>query len=197
MDQERLQYAVQRLVDIALIVGTWMAIATVFGAGVAIDIVAGAEFAPAVPVLEIQGVALLSGFLAVTGALALVSLHRHVALLLGNLAGLTALVAMTAYLVPDHGADGAAVAMLVADCGLVVLYGLVLFGSRVVHYDLELVPRIAIAAVASAALVFTPLERIPLVIAATVVYWAVLVVLRGLPHEVIDALLRREPRTTT
>jgi hypothetical protein len=87
--------------------------------------------------------------------------------------------------------------MLAADTGLVVLYGFVLFGSGVVHYDLELVPRIAVAALASGALVVTPLEGIPLVVAATVVYWAVLVVLRGLPPEVIDALLRREPRTTT
>jgi O-antigen/teichoic acid export membrane protein len=196
-DRERLQYAVQRLVDIALIVGTWMALATILGATVAIDIVAGAAFEPAVPVLQIQGAALLAGFLAITGALALVSLHRHVVILVGNFAGLTAIIVLTAALVPEYGAKGAAVATLAAESGVVVFYGFVLFGSRVVHYDLELVPRIAIAGAASAALVLTPLERIPLVVAATVVYWAVLVVLRGIPSEVIDALLRREPRTTT
>jgi O-antigen/teichoic acid export membrane protein len=196
-DRERLHYAVQRLVDIALIVGTWMALATILGATVAIDIVAGAAFEPAVPVLQIQGAALLAGFLAITGALALVSLHRHVVILVGNLAGLTAIIVLTAALVPEYGAKGAAVATLAAESGVVVFYGFVLFGSRVVHYDLELVPRIAIAGAASAALVLTPLERIPLVVAATVVYWAVLVVLRGIPSEVIDALLRREPRTTT
>lgn len=195
-DQERLQYAVQRLVDIALIVGTWMALATAFGAGVAIDIVAGADFEPAISVLQIQAGALLSGFLAITGALALVSLHRHVALLLGNLVGLVAIIVLTATLVPHYGADGAAIAMLAADSGLVVLYGVVLFGSRIVRYDLQLVPRIAVAGLASAALVLTPLERIPLVVTATAVYWAVLMLLRGLPHEVIDALLRREPRAT-
>jgi O-antigen/teichoic acid export membrane protein len=195
-DPERLQYAVQRLVDIALIVGTWMALATGFGAGIAIKIVAGSDFEPAVPVLQIQSVALLSGFLAFTGALALVSLHRHVALLVANLAGLAAIAVLTAVLVPDHGAEGAALAMVIADTGLVVIYGAVLFGSRVVYWDPELLPRIAIAAVLSFALLLTPLEDIPLVIAATVVYWLVLVLLRGLPGEVIDALLRREPRST-
>jgi O-antigen/teichoic acid export membrane protein len=195
-DQERLQYAVQRLVDIAVIVGTWMALATALGADVAVDVVAGAAFEPSVPVLQILSVVLLSGFLAVTGALALVSLHRHVALLVGNLVALTATIVLTAALVPDHGAQGAAVAMLVADSGLAVLYGLVLFGSRVVHYDLELVPRVVVAAALSLALVLTPLERIPLVVAATIVYWGVLAVLRGIPPEVIDALLRREPRST-
>jgi hypothetical protein len=141
-------------------------------------------------------VALLSGFLAVTGALALVSLHRHFALLVGNLIGLTAIVVLTATLVPSYGAKGAAVAMLAADAGLVVLYGIVLFGSRVVHYDITLVPRVMVAGALSLALVFFPLERIPLVVTGTIVYWGALAVLRGIPHEVIDALMRREPRST-
>ena len=121
--------------------------------------------------LQIQAAALLSGALAVTGALALVSLHRHMALLLGNLAGLVAIILLTAVLVPDYGAKGAAIAMLIADTGLVILYGLVLFGSRAVKYDFELVPRIAIAAAACAAVALTPLDGIPLVVTATVVYW--------------------------
>ena len=62
----------------------------------AIDIVAGAEFEDAVPVLQIQGLALLAGFLAVTGAFALVSLRRHTALLVGNLVGLAASIVLTA-----------------------------------------------------------------------------------------------------
>ena len=156
-----------------------MALATALGASVAIQIVAGAAFEPAVPVLQILAAALLSGSLAVTGALALVSLHRHMALLLGNLAGLRAIIVLTAVLVPDYGAKGAAIAMLIADSGLVILYGVVLFGSRAVKYDFELVPRIAIAALACAAVALTPLDGIPLVVTATVVYWLVLVVLRG------------------
>jgi O-antigen/teichoic acid export membrane protein len=196
-DRERLQYAVQRLVDIAFILGTWIALATGLGASIAIEIVAGAEFKPAVAVLQIQSVALLSGFLAVTGALALVSLHRHRALLLGNLAGLAAIIVLAAILVPDYGAKGAAVAMVIADSGLVLLYGASLFGSRVVHYDPELLPRVAVAALLSLALILTPLRGIPLVVASTLVYWAVLALLRGLPGEVIDALLRRPPRSTS
>jgi O-antigen/teichoic acid export membrane protein len=194
-DRERMQYAVQRLVDIALIVGTWMGLSTVLGADVAIEIVAGADFQPAVPVLQIQGVALLAVFLAITGAFALVSLHRHAVLLVGNLVGLAASVGLTAALVPEFGAKGAALATLAAEVGIVTLYAIVLFGRRVVHYDFELVPRVVVAAVLAFLLVFTPLDRIPLVIAATLVYWGGLYLLRGIPSEVIDALLRREPRT--
>ena len=195
-DRERLQYAVQRLVDIALIVGTWMALATILGAELAIDIVAGDDFGPAVPVLQIQGLALIVAFLAVTGAFALVSLHRHVALLVGNLVGLSASIVVTAILVPEFGAKGAAYATLAAESGIVALYGIALFGTRMVHYDLELVPRIAVAGVLAAALVLTPLEGIALVVAATLVYWVGLYIVRGIPHEVIDALLHREPRQT-
>jgi O-antigen/teichoic acid export membrane protein len=193
-DPERLQYAVQRLIDIALIVGTWMALSTIFGAGVAVAIVAGADFEPATPVLQIQGPVLLASFLAVTGALALVSLRRHVALLVGNLVGLVLIVVLTAVFVPEFGAEGAAAATLVAETGIVVLYGVVLFGSRIVRYDLNLAPRVAVAAVLTSLLALTPLEDIPLVLAATAVYWSVLFLLRGVPPEVIDALLRREPR---
>jgi O-antigen/teichoic acid export membrane protein len=195
-DHERLQYAVQRLVDIALIVGTWMAIATFLGARVAIDIVAGADFEPAVSVLQIQAGALLAGFLAITGALALVSLHRHAALLVANLVGLTAIIVLTAILVPEFGAKGAAVATLAAESGLAVLYGAVLFGSRVVRYEFVLVPRIVLAGVLSLLLVLTPLDGAVLVLVATAVYWGALFAVRGIPGEVIDALLRREPRQT-
>ena len=191
-DRERLQYAIQRLIDIALIVGTWLGLLTVLGADVAIEIVAGKDFQPAVPVLQIQGVALVASFLAVTGAFALVSMHSHVGLLISNVAGLTASIVLTAALVPEYGAKGAAVATLVAETGLVVLYGIFLFGKRVVHYDFTLVPRVVVAGGLAFVLVFTPLDRIPLVVAATLAYWAVLFALRGVPPEVMDALRRRD-----
>jgi O-antigen/teichoic acid export membrane protein len=194
-DRERLQYAVQRLVDIALIVGAWMALAMILGARVAIDVVAGADFREAVPALQIQGLAMVPVFLSITGALALVSLRRHVAVLAGNAVGLTIIIVVTAILVPKMGAEGGAVATLTAECVIALLYGVVIFGSRVVRYDLELVPRIAIAAALAAALALTPLGGAVLVLSATAVYWGALFLLRGVPPEVVDALLRREPRT--
>ena len=192
-DSERLQYAFQRLVDIALIVGTWMALGTIFGADAAIAIVAGPDFEPAVPVLQIQGAALVSSFLAITGGFVLISMRRHVALLVGNAVGLAAAVVLTTTLVREFGAEGAAWATLVAETLIVVLYGAVLLGRRLVHYDLELPPRVLVAAALAATVAFLPFGSIVLVVASTVVYWSVLFALRGVPHEVIDALLRREP----
>jgi hypothetical protein len=94
--------------------------------------------------------------------------------------------------VPEFGAKGAAFATLAAEAGIAGLYWIVLLGSGMVRYDLTLVPRVVAAGLPAAALVFTPLEDIPLVVAATLVYWIVLLAVRGIPPEVIDALLRRE-----
>jgi O-antigen/teichoic acid export membrane protein len=192
-DRERLQYAIQRLIDIALIAGTWVALSTVLGADVAIELVAGGDFQPAVPVLQIQGVALLASFLAITGALVLVALHRHMALLIGNVVALVGSIVLTAVLVQSSGAKGAAVATLLGEAGLVGLYAIALFGSRAVRYDLELVPRVAAAGLLAFVLVFTPLDRVPLLVVSTLVYWGALYLLRGIPHEVIAALRRRGP----
>ena len=194
-DPERLQYAVQRLVDIALIVGIWMALGTVFGAELAVAVVAGPDFEPSIRVLQILGFALVANFLAVTGGLALVSVHRHVALLVANFVALLVAIALTLALVPPYGAEGAATATLVAEGTLAVLYGIVLLGRRVVRYDLDLLPRIVVAAALASALAFAPFGSLVLVVAATVVYWGALFALRVIPAEVIDALLRREPRS--
>ena len=192
-DRERLQYVIQRLLDIALIAGTWVGLSTVLGADVAIEIVAGDDFQPAVPVLQIQGIALLASFLAITGAFALVSLHRHLALLVGNIVALVGSIVLTAVLVESSGAKGAAVATLVGEAGLVGLYAIALFGSRAARYDLTLVPRVAAAGLLAFALVFTPLDRVPLLVVSTVVYWGALYLLRGIPPEVVAALRRRGP----
>ena len=194
-DRERLQYAFQRLIDISLIVGTWMAIGTVFGADAAIAIVAGPDFEPAVPVLQIEGVALLSSFLAITGGFVLISMRRHIALLVGNAVGLLTAIVLTTILVRAYGPEGAATATLVAETVIVVAYAFVLARSRLVHYDLHVPPRVIVAAGLAAALALAPLGSLALVAVSTVVYWGVLFALRGVPHEVIDAVLRRPPRT--
>ena len=181
-DQERLQYAVQRLVDIALIVGTWMALATALGAEVAVDIVAGPTSSRRFPSSRSCPWRSCRAFLAVTGALALVSLHRHFALLAGNLVGADG----------DHRAhrDPRSELWRQGRCGRDarrgrgsrILYGVVLFGSRVVHYDLELVPRVIVAGRSRSRRSCSRRWRgSRSSSAATVVYWGVLALSAGHP----------------
>ena len=188
-DLERLEYALKRVVEMALIVGAWMALATVFGAGVAIDIVAGDEYKPAVPVLQIAGGVLVASFVAIAVAFALVSLHRHRVLLIGNALALSTSVLLTVLLVPEYGAKGAALAILVGELELASLYLVVLFRPGAFELDFVVVAKVAIATAAAVALILTPLDGALLVVVATVVYWSVLWAVRGIPDEIWEAFV--------
>ncbi len=59
-DDDRFVYAMRRILELSLILGTWMAMCAVVGAQVAIDVLAGSEGQPAVDVLRIQGITLVS-----------------------------------------------------------------------------------------------------------------------------------------
>ncbi|HEY6781311.1 MAG TPA: oligosaccharide flippase family protein, partial [Thermoleophilaceae bacterium] len=63
-NHERLGYGFQRVFDIALILGVWMAVTIAVAAGFAIAVVAGPQFAPAADVLRIQGIAMIGSFIA-------------------------------------------------------------------------------------------------------------------------------------
>jgi O-antigen/teichoic acid export membrane protein len=191
VDRARLDYALRRVFEIAVIVGVWMALATVLGASFALAVVAGDGFGPSVGVLQIQGLALVPSFLATAAGFALISLRLNVGLLVANAVALTSTVALTLALVPWIEAKGAAVAMLAGDFTLAVLYGITLARAGALSFELAVVPRVAVAAGLAALLALTPLPDVALVAGATVVYFAVLFLLRGVPPEITDALMRR------
>ncbi|HEY2200578.1 MAG TPA: oligosaccharide flippase family protein, partial [Solirubrobacteraceae bacterium] len=73
-DHERLGYALGRVFDVALIVGAWVAVSIAVGAPLAIAIIGGPKFDPAVPVLAVQGVALGAMLVSLVWANALLGL---------------------------------------------------------------------------------------------------------------------------
>ena len=88
----------------------------------AIAIVAGPDFAGSVPVLQIQGAAILMTSAAVVGGFALLGMGAYRASLWCNLLGLVVVATVTAALVGPLGAEGAAVANVVGDLALVAAY---------------------------------------------------------------------------
>ena len=192
-DRTRLAYATQRLFDVSVLVGAWMALCTVAGASVAIDVLAGPGFGPAAATLQIQGAALLASFLLATWGFVLISLHRHRELLLANGLALTLSITMSLLLVPTQGAEGGAVATVVSEAGLAGAYLLFL-----VRGHPELRPRLGVAAkaavatgVAAAAALLPPVpDLVALVIAATT-YLVVALVLRAVPDELVVAARER------
>jgi O-antigen/teichoic acid export membrane protein len=192
-DGDRLDYAVQRLFDVCLILGIGTALVTIVAAPTLIEVVAGSKYHGSVAVLRIQGIAMLASFLVALGGFALLSLRRHRALLLANGAALAAASALTLALAPEHGAVGAAYANLGGEAVLVTGYFLALHrgdvGTRV---SLALAPRVALAALTGIAVAVT-IPGDPLLVAALAGggYMAALVLLRAVPLEIYEALRRR------
>lgn len=118
-NHDRLRFASGRLIDGTLILGTWLALSLALGSQVAIDIFGGPQFDPSVPVLRIQGLAVIATCMAIAVGHVLLALRRHTAILIANAVALLASVALCLALIPALGAQGAALAIVLAEFTLV------------------------------------------------------------------------------
>ena len=191
-DQARLAYSQQRLFEIALILGAWTGLMLAFGARPAIDVIAGSDFEPSIGVLRIQAGAMAVSYLVAVWATALWAMRRQKALAWANLVGVMVAGGLVGALVPRHGAEGAAVAMLAAELLLAGMYGYAVMHDRPdLRPSLELVPRIAIAAIAAGLVWFVPISDVGLVALGSLVYAAVLIAVRGVPRDLWAAVRRK------
>ncbi len=193
-DHERLRYAVGKVGDTALIAGGYVTLSLVVAAPFVIEVIGGKSFGPAVPVLRLQAVALLGGFLAATWSYTLLSLRMHGALLRVTLAGLLASIALSAALVPALGAEGASIASAV--CEFVVAGGYLVALDRShakLRPSLTLLPRAVVAAAAAACALLLPLPNVAQWAVASAVYIGLLALLRAYPEELLHLLPRRRP----
>jgi O-antigen/teichoic acid export membrane protein len=189
-DRQRLAYAVQRSFEACVVAGGWVALVLVVGAPFVIDVVAGAEFAPAADVLRLQAAALFVAFAGAAFGYALLSLRRHRELLWLTGSALAVNLALVPIVGAPYGAEGAAVATLAAELVLTVGAAVTL---RRVDPVLSPDPRVLVRAlpgfVAGAALAFIPGVPGPvLIVAATALYLTVGVVLRAVPEELLVEL---------
>jgi O-antigen/teichoic acid export membrane protein len=143
--------------------------------------------------LQIQAASLLATFLAGASGYALLALRRHAALLVVNALAFALAVTLTLILARSNGAEGAAVAMTVAEFVLVALQVAALMRHRrELRPQLTFVPRVALAAGAAASMAFVPgLPALAALAASTVVFFALLFAFRAVPPEVLDALRGR------
>jgi O-antigen/teichoic acid export membrane protein len=188
-DGERLRYALQRLFDMALVLGTGFTVATVIGAPIAIDVVAGAGFAPAVDVLRIQGFAMLASFMLATWGFALISLHLHRSLLAANLAALVTSATLVLTLGSSHGAAGAAWGTLAGETVLAAGYLLALVRARrELRPALRTAPRVLAAVLPAVALGLSGLPALPATLLALAAYGALALWLRAVPEELLERI---------
>jgi O-antigen/teichoic acid export membrane protein len=189
-DRDRLAYALRKLTDAMTLAGAAGALAMIGGAPANIAVVAGDDYSGSVPVLRIQGIAMLMTFAITTWGFGLMSLHAHRQMVVANACSLAVATATVLALAPSHGAIGAAWATVAGEGVLAIGYY-----ASVARIEGPLRPRFAVptralgAGLAAAGLAFaTGLPSVPATIVALAVYAVLVVVLRAIPQELVDLL---------
>jgi O-antigen/teichoic acid export membrane protein len=190
-DHERLRYATGKVSDTTLIMGVYIALSLVVAAPFIVRVLGPRSFAPTVPVLRIQALALLFGFAAATWSSTLLSLRLHGAILRSTAVGLLTAIVLCAVLVPPLGARGASIASAAAE---LVVSGAYLYGLARAHPQLRprftIVPRLAaITVVALVPALVLSLPSIVLWGISTVIFVALALLLRIVPQEIWHAFL--------
>jgi O-antigen/teichoic acid export membrane protein len=192
-DRGRHAYATGRLLSTSLIGGAWLALMTALLAELAIDVVAGPKFAESIPVLRIQAAAVFASCLLVASTHVLISLARYREVLILSGAALASSVVLVLALAPGMGAEGAAL----ANVGGEVVAGFlgVAFLVRLeqgLAFPWSTLGKVVLALAPAAALTLIPaLPELVVAGLATIVYGGLLLLLRAVPSELIDALPRR------
>lgn len=196
-DQQRLAYGLGRVFEVSLILGVWFALALSVGAPLAVEVMGGAKFAPAAPILAIQAIGLGASFVGAVWGYALLSLREHRTILVFNVALLVALTTCVAVLAPLDGARGAAIGTALVE-GVAAILGAMLVSRGRPHLrpGMAIVPKVAGAAlVGCVPLLATGLPVAAQALAATALYGAVLLALRAFPPELAVLLPTRIRRS--
>jgi O-antigen/teichoic acid export membrane protein len=192
-DEARLGYALQKIFEVAVVLGVFIALGLAVAAPFAIKVVAGADFTESVPVLRLQAVGLVTGFLMVTWTYALLSLKLFRPLLLANAAAAVVAIVATLVLSPPFGAEGAAIATVLAEAVLAAASLTALLRHRpALRPDFGVVPKVLVALAAGVAVaLLVPASSLVLSLLAGAAYGAVALLLGAVPAEAITALRRR------
>jgi PST family polysaccharide transporter len=192
-DHVRFAYGIERVFEVAAIVGVLFVLLLSLGAPIAVAVVGGAEFDPAVEVLRIQAFALGGTFVGAVWSFALLSLHRQRTLMWINLGALAVGSVLVATLTVLAGSNGAAAATAVMEIGLATVGLLVLsHGHAHLRPSLRRLPRILFAGLFAATPALIPgIPTLVLVIVATALYAGLLFVTGAIPDELMDGLRGR------
>jgi O-antigen/teichoic acid export membrane protein len=191
-DHERLAYGVSRVFQACVVLGGALFVALLLGAPFAIDVVAGSEFEPSGDVLQIQAVALMFAFPNSVLFYVLLTLRQYRILLVLSSGVLVVNVVLAGTLGAAYGAEGAALATAIAEFGLTVA-GFVAVRAVAPHVapGLGVVPKVAAAIGLSSLLLLAGLPPVVAAVVGSAVYAAVVLALRAVPAELLDAFPRR------
>jgi O-antigen/teichoic acid export membrane protein len=189
-DTARFTFVSRRIFELALLAGTWMVLCLEVGAGFAIHLIAGNKADPSIGVLRIQGLALISTFVAIACGSSLLMLRRYRGVLFANLIALAVSAILTVALAPSLGARGAAFAALAAETALAVSQIVMLkLAAPAVVFSLPTIAVVALAGgVGGVVGILLPVHPVIGAVVGSVVYFAVLKLLGRFPGEVRELL---------
>lgn len=190
-DSVRFAYAGRRLAETMLIVGVGFALILFLGAEVAVDIVAGPGFEPAVDVVRVLAVALIGTFIIAARGYALLSLDLTRMILVANAIALGVVVLAGIPLIRAHGAIGGGIALVAGELALAACYELALNRHiRGVGIPIGSVVRVALAAaLATVPLMLLGPPALVMAIAGALIYVVALYAIGGIPPELYQDLL--------
>jgi O-antigen/teichoic acid export membrane protein len=189
-DRERLAYALRKLTDAMTLAGVAASLGMVLGAPAIIAVIAGSAYEGAVPVLRIQGIAMLLTFAITTWGFGLMSLHRHRPMIVANALSLVVATGLVLALAPSHGAIGAAWATVAGEAVLAVGYYTALARTEgALHPRFRVAVRaLLLGALAGGVAWASGLPSVPATAVALALYGALAVALRLIPQELVDVL---------
>ncbi len=188
-DHARLAYAIERVFEVSLIVGVWVSLAIALGAHFAIELIGGHKFAPAAGVLAIQGISVGATFVGTVWGFGLLSLGRHRAILIFNLAALATVVVAVSILASVDGARGAAIGASGVELANAIIGAWLLSHTRRhLRPSLRALPKVAVAAALAATPALMAISEPAQVALSGVIYLLALLALRALPSELLALL---------
>lgn len=189
-DYDRLGYGLGRVFEVSLIVGAWVTVSIAVGAPLALAIVGGPRFAPAAPVLAVQGIGLGAMFVSLVWANGLLGLGRYRQILAISVGGLVLTAALVAALVPIDGAQGAAIGTAIGEIALAIAQcTAVVRRHPALRPSLRILPGVALAIVLGLApLALTSVPVIARLAISTALFAGALLITRAYPRELLDLL---------
>lgn len=192
-DLERLSYVFQRMIDVSFILGGAVAIGLCLGAEMIITLAGGSAYDGAIPVLQLQAFAVIGAFVSQASMFVAVAMNLMKELVVANVIGLIAIIAIGIPLISTWDAEGAAVAALIADTFIAIVY-LVILGraSEALRPSLRATWKPALATTLAMLVGFgSGLPSGFAVSIGLIVFAVVIIATRAMPSEVVDALKSR------
>ena len=193
-DEDRTAFALQSLADVGLVLGTAAGLTLALAARPVVLFLAGGDFEPAIPVLQIQAAALPATFLVAVWATGLWAVRGQRLLAIANCVGVATAVTLSAIAASTTGAQGVAVAMLVAECLLAALYLAALVRQRPgLRPAARVVPKVVLAAALGCGAFLLPVPDLARAACGAAAYGIAILLMRAMPPDVWLAFTALRP----